>query len=498
MDVLAAYREVGSFRGAAVICGTTHKTVRRIVEAHETASSGRQQPERKDRGHNYDAVTDLVATRVESSKGRISAKRLLPAATAAGYAGSARNFRRLVADQKALWRKENPRGRRPAVWTPGDTLVIDWGVLAGVHVFCAVLAWSRVRFVRFADNERADTTLSMLAECFETLGGVPKIVLADRMGCLKAGVVADVVVPTADYVRFATHYRFRPDFCRAADPESKGIVENLVGYAKRDLMIPEQAQDRLSPAELTAANRSAAAWCEEVNAATHSEICAVPADRLETERPLLGVLPQLRCEIGPKPISRKVDKLSCVRFGSARYSVPNRLIGTQVVITVSDGHVHVLESFTGEVVAEHALVAPGETSICDEHYGSARPDTPRRAPRPRTQVEREFLALGPVAEAFLVGAAAAGVSKLPTELAQILTLHAAHGHDPLLTALSRAVEFGRWRADDIRSILAAAGAAPQPRPAGEALVLTLPSVPTRSLADYAIDTSTAGMDGELS
>jgi hypothetical protein len=45
-----------------------------------------------------------------------------------------------------------------------------------------------------------------LAECFETLGGVPRTVLADRMGCLKAGVVANVVVPTADYVRFATHY----------------------------------------------------------------------------------------------------------------------------------------------------------------------------------------------------------------------------------------------------------------------------------------------------
>jgi hypothetical protein len=35
MDVIAAYRDVGSYRGAAEICGTTHKTVRRIVEAHE-------------------------------------------------------------------------------------------------------------------------------------------------------------------------------------------------------------------------------------------------------------------------------------------------------------------------------------------------------------------------------------------------------------------------------------------------------------------------------
>ncbi len=64
-------------------------------------------------------------------------------------------------------------------------------------------------------------------------------VLADRMGCLKGGTVANVVIPTPDYVRFATHYRFSPDFCHPADPESKGIVENLVGYAKTDLVLPD-------------------------------------------------------------------------------------------------------------------------------------------------------------------------------------------------------------------------------------------------------------------
>jgi hypothetical protein len=34
MDILAAYQEVGSYRGAAAMCGTTHKTVRRVVERH--------------------------------------------------------------------------------------------------------------------------------------------------------------------------------------------------------------------------------------------------------------------------------------------------------------------------------------------------------------------------------------------------------------------------------------------------------------------------------
>ncbi len=67
-----------------------------------------------------------------------------------------------------------------------------------------------MRFVRFTRDERGSTTLALLAECFEVLAGVPKVVLADRMGCLKGGVVANVVIPTPDYVRFASHYRFPP------------------------------------------------------------------------------------------------------------------------------------------------------------------------------------------------------------------------------------------------------------------------------------------------
>ena len=77
------------------------------------------------------------------------------------------------------------------------------------------------------------------------------------------------------------------------------------------------------------------------------------------------------------------------------------------------------------------------------------------------------------------------MSSLAREIGEILTLHAAHGQAALVAALERAVEFRRWRADDVRSILASAGAAPAPRPPGQGLVLTLPSVPVRPLSDYA-------------
>jgi hypothetical protein len=490
MDIIAAYREVGTYRGAAAMCGSTPKTVKRVIDRHE---SGGGAPARAPRQRNYDAVVELVAERVKKTQGRISAKRLLPAARAAGYEGSARNFRRLVAQQKALWRKENHRGRRPAVWSPGEHLVIDWGVLLGLHVFCAVLAWSRFRFVRFADNERADTTLALLAECFEVLGGAPGVVLADRMGCLKGGVVANKVIPTAEYVRFAAHYGFRPDFCEGNDPESKGIVENLVGYAKTDLIIPGVDGSGGVPfADVTAANAAAVGWCVQVNAAVHSEICAVPADRLVIERELLAPLPSLRASIG-RSVLRKVDRLACVRFASARYSVPTRFIGEQVQVRVEDDRAVLITAGPGEgeVVAEHLLVAPGEASILDAHYGGPRP-APRRAVRPKTAAEKAFCALGPIAEAFLTGAAAAGNTRLGPELAELNTLHAAHGDEAFLDALSRAVAFGRWRAADVRSILAAGTGTPRPTPAGDALVLEFPAVPTRSLSDYAIDPTGTG------
>jgi hypothetical protein len=258
-------------------------------------------------------------------------------------------------------------------------------------------------------------------------------------------------------------------------------VEHLVGYAKADLLVPQAPFGGFA-----AANGAATEWCAEVNGATHSEICAVPTERLVIERELLGPLPSLRASIG-RLVTRKVDRLSCVRFASARYSVPTRLIGTQVGLRTDDGRLLVIVAATGEVVAEHVLVAPGEASVRDEHYGGPRPDTPRRAVRPKTTAEKEFCALGPVAEAFITGAAASGATRLPAELAELNTLRAAHGEQQFLAALDRAVAFCRWRAADVRSILAAGAGVPEPKvAAGDALALDLPTVPVRPLADYAI------------
>ncbi|WP_373139539.1 IS21 family transposase, partial [Mycobacterium marinum] len=457
MDIISAYYELGSYRAAADRCGTTHRTVKKIVDKFEADQAGVPPAPRAERAHNYDTVAELVAERVERSHGRISAKRLLRIARTAGYEGSPRNFRRLVAESKALWRSTNHSGRRPAVWSPGEYLVIDWAQAApGLFLFCAVLAFSRWRFVRFAADQKASTTLALIAEALSAIGEVPARVLADRMACLKGGVVANVVVPTPDYVRLAGHYGFAPDFCHANDPQSKGIVENLCGYAQRDLAVPLLTQSAVDgvAVDIRAANAAASAWCDEVNALAHSQIQAIPDERLVSEREVLRPLPSSRLQIGAPSLLRKVDRLSCVRYGTARYSVPTRLIGTAVAVVVDHGAVCLVEPATGMIVAEHELVAPGNASIRDEHYDGPRP-APSRGPRPKTTVEKQFCDLGADAQAFLVGAAAIGNTRLASELEILLALGAAHGTEALVAALHRAVAFRRFRAADVRSILAA-------------------------------------------
>lgn len=130
-----------------------------------------------------------------------------------------------------------------------------------------------------------------------------------------------------------------------------------------------------SPAGLAAANLAAITWCTEVNAAVHSQIVAVPTERLLAEAPLLGALPSLRASIGPAPVVRKVDKLSCVRFASGRYSVPTTLIGTHVHLVHHGGRLQVLIPATGLIVADHELVVP---------RADIGPGRPLRRPPPGT------------------------------------------------------------------------------------------------------------------
>jgi hypothetical protein len=106
--------------------------------------------------------------------------------------------------------------------------------------------------------------------------------------------------------------------------------------------------------------------------------------------------------------------------------------------------------------------------------------------RARTPSERAFLALGSAAERFLRAAAAAGTARLASELSDIASLEASFGRERLVAALERATTFRRFRASDVRSIIAAGEGVISVAAPGAPLALALPAVPVRPLSAYTL------------
>ena len=480
LAVVNLYEELGSYRAVAAVVGCDHKTVKAWLERTRRGVSVAGVVRRR----ASDPYLHLIRERLEQTDGRVRGRRLLRVLRAAGYAGSLRTLQRALRIEKRRWQERQCRVYRPWQSAPGDFLIVDWGEVGNVptaagprrlYCFCAVLGWSRWRYVRFFTCQRFQVLAQGLAGCFEAVRGVPAHVMFDNPKTVTVDFVAGVSVLNAELVRLATHYHFSPFTAAASDPESKGKVEAVVRYVK-SYLVPEEGF-----ASLEAANWEAERWCEEVNAEVHEETRAVPVEQLQQERPLLRHL------VERPPVasgeSRKVDHLSTVRLGSARYSVPSRLRGEVVQVLVDGDEVRMIHG--GGEVAVHRLQPPGGSSIQDEHYPTPAP-TGVRPLRPRHPSEVRFLELGEPAERYLRAAAAAGTQRLRLQVERVLELERSHGRDAVRAALIRAVEFGRFGHEDVATILLAGGAAPPARlDRAQPLALSgLPEVPQRDLASY--------------
>ena len=100
------------------------------------------------------------------------------------------------------------------------------------------------------------------------------------------------------------------------------------------------APEELTVADLAGANGAGVTWAADVNGQLTRRLRR-PRRATRGRGPVAGKLPSMRPRTG-KLVIRKVDRLSCVQFGAARYSVPTRHIGKQVEVRVADGTVDVI------------------------------------------------------------------------------------------------------------------------------------------------------------
>lgn len=268
-----------------------------------------------------------------------------------GFTGSASNIRRIV----ALRRNELKEVFIPLQFQLGHQFQFDWGeadvtiqgVTRRVYLFCMQLSASRMRFVRAYPHERQEAFMDGFVHGFDYYEGVPAEGLLDN---LKSAVVKVLTgrdrVEQETFQALQAHYLFKAEFCNVRSGNEKGQIEGLVGYARRNALVP--IPDVQSFDEL---NEHLLAWCEQ-----SAKLDTVPhtgekvADVWAREKPLLHPLP-------PQPFEAcrirtvTVNKTSTVVLETNQYSVPSMYVGQRVWIKAFVDHVSVVAQ--NEVIATH-------------------------------------------------------------------------------------------------------------------------------------------------
>ena len=260
--------------------------------------------------------------------------------------------RQLEAEARATIRFETP---------PGKQLQIDFGerrVLIGgdnikVYLFVATLGYSRRVYVRAFRNERQESWFAGLEGAFRHFGGVTEEVLFDNdRGLVVRHDRATREVEFNDKLHaFAHHWRFRPRACAPYRARTKGKDERGVGYVKKNAIAGRTFES------WSAFEAHLAQWSREIaDQRLHGTTGEVPIERFRrAEVQALRSIAGTPSFAVSRELVRKVHSDCAIEVDGNAYSVPWRLIGETVRVTVAGEQLRV--SHAGQEVALHRRCA---------------------------------------------------------------------------------------------------------------------------------------------
>lgn len=353
--------------------GVSRNTVKSYIEAG--GWSPYRQPRRrkkltgweewlKERFARHGGNADVIRQELVAEKGIIVSLRTIERAV--------EPYRReLAAQARATMRFETAPGHQLQI-DFGERLVEIGGAKIKVFLFVATLGYSRRLHVRAFRHERQESWFAGLESAFAAFGGVPEEVLIDNARALVAehDTATRSVVFNARFIAFAKHWGFRPRACAPYRARTKGKTENGVGYVKRNAVAGR------SFASWEAFEAHLAAWTREVaDVRVHGTTGEAPMARFAQAeaaalKPLAGIPPFRTL----RELTRHVSSDCMVEVDGNAYSVPWRLIGESVRVTVTEETVRVHHG-AREVALHAALSGRRQRAVDPAHYaGIARSD----------------------------------------------------------------------------------------------------------------------------
>jgi hypothetical protein len=216
-----------------------------------------------------------------------------------------------------------------------------------------------------------ESFLEAQQKMFDFFGGIPaRIIFDNAKVAVKEGFGIHAKA-TDGYKAFAAHYAFKTDFCNIASGNEKGLVENLVGYSRKNFMVPVprvKSIDELNDKLLTSCT-------DYLN--TH-KVTTKPVsvkEAYEIERHYLHSIPAYRFDTS-RTATPTVGDYSTVRFDKNNYSVPVTYLRKDVTVKGYANTVRIYHK--GELIASHIRAfGSNKTIYCLEHYIDLLEQKPR-------------------------------------------------------------------------------------------------------------------------
>ena len=346
--------------------------------------------------------------------------------------------------------------RTPAFLTlafaPGECAQVDWGQFEAVNVgntrrrlsfFVMVLCYSRMLYVQFTLSETMEHFLACHAAAFTFFGGVPAKCMVDNLkSAVLRRVVGEAPVLNPRYKDFADHYGFAIAPCGVAQPQTKGRVENAVGYVKKNFLAGLELKD------FALVNPAARQWLDTVaNVRLHGSTKRKPAELFLVEQPALKPLSPRPYDVGIL-LPVRANSQFRVTLDTNTYSVPAECAGAQLTLKVYPDHLCVYQ--------QENLVARHDRSY-DRHQDFENPDHPRALLQQRRRASDQrlllrLLALTPKAEAFYQGLQERRLNALG-HVRKIVALSEIYGVEHTTRAIQDALEFQAFSCEYIANLL---------------------------------------------
>jgi transposase len=259
----------------------------------------------------------------------------------------------VVGDAVRAWHRRHAEVFVPIEHGP-DEAQADFGhaevVIAGRAVkaalFVMTLPFSDALFCCSFPRECTETFLEGHVRAFAFFGGIPRRISYDNTRIAVSRIIdRRGKIITESFERLKSYYLFDSHFCLVRRPNEKGHVENLVGYARRNFLVPVPVAD-----DFASLNDRLSQKCHDGLTRCVRGQAATTAERLGRQLPALLPLPATPFDPA-RVVSTDVNSLSLVRFDTNDDSVPDRYAHRRVTLRAGIDAIRI--ECDGQMIAAH-------------------------------------------------------------------------------------------------------------------------------------------------